>query len=257
MKLGLLGSSFLLCFEAVSALYPANVGQVQHLDYENHQFIRRSSDQKVKSFNVNYSCFGTQCKKVAAAINKLTNILSKIIQVKNHINIKVGYGSYCEQINECNIANMKILGYGGPLKYHIIKNKDGVDISYPIALYKQLVDPSKNDDFKSTTTPDIQLYFNSDDKYWFEGDGDIKDGQPDFYLVAARTLIRGLGVDFSIGRNGNYEFSSDPKLKNDTKLSTYETIFTPRYDASKDNSGLADLASTKFRRYILDTLMLT
>jgi hypothetical protein len=53
-------------------------------------------------------------------------------------------------------------------KPHTIKNKDGKDVTYPSALYNQLVDPSNNDDFKPSSLPDIVLTFNSDVKYWFE-----------------------------------------------------------------------------------------
>jgi hypothetical protein len=53
-------------------------------------------------------------------------------------------------------------------KHRTIKNKDGLDIIYPSPLYKQLAEPAKNDDSKSTNNFDTTLYFNSDDKYWFE-----------------------------------------------------------------------------------------
>ncbi|KXN65741.1 hypothetical protein CONCODRAFT_20588, partial [Conidiobolus coronatus NRRL 28638] len=257
MKLNLLGYSVLLCFDAVAALYPVNIGQAQLFNNVNHKFTKRNSDQEIKSFNVTHTCFGDQCKKVSEAIDKLTNTLSSIIQVKNQIKIGVAFGSYCERLNLCNMTDMIRFGYGGPGEYRTIKNKDGKEVSYPIALHKQLVDPSDIDDFMSTIIPDILLSFNSDDKYWFEGDGDIEAGQPDFFIVAAQTLIRGLGLDFTIRGGGTYEFSLDPKFKNDTKLSTYEKIFSPRYEFLLDNVDFDSVASMRFSRYILDTLIVT
>jgi hypothetical protein len=46
-------------------------------------------------------------------------------------------------------------------------------------------------------------------------------------------------------------------LENDTKLSTYDTIFTPKYEISSDNSSSDVVTNIKFNRYILDTLMVT
>jgi hypothetical protein len=93
----------LLCFEAVCALNTGNIGQVQHFNNGDHQFIRRNTDQKIKPFNITYNCYGDQCKKVSEAIDELTNTLSNIIQVKNQIKIGVVFGSYCERGKICNV----------------------------------------------------------------------------------------------------------------------------------------------------------
>jgi hypothetical protein len=110
MKLNLLGSTLLLCFEAVNALYPANTGQIQHFNNDNHQFIRLNTDQKTKYFNVTLECSGPQCKKVSDSLDKLTNTLSSFIQIENQINIKVNFWSFCERNKLCNVTSM--MGFG-------------------------------------------------------------------------------------------------------------------------------------------------
>jgi hypothetical protein len=109
MRTNLLGFSF-LCFEALLALYPANINQVEHFSNGNQQFIRRNANQEAKPFNVFHKCSGDKCKKVSQAIDKLTNTLSNIIQVKNQINIDVEYTSYCELLKVCNLTNEQIFG---------------------------------------------------------------------------------------------------------------------------------------------------
>jgi hypothetical protein len=110
MKLNILGSSLLLCLGVVSALNPFNIGKVQDSNNANHQFIRRDTNKEAKSFNVTHTCFGDQCKKVFEAIDKLTNTLSNIIQVKNQIKINVVFGSHCQSTESCNMIN--IIGFG-------------------------------------------------------------------------------------------------------------------------------------------------
>jgi hypothetical protein len=110
MKLYFLFSSFLLCSEAATDLYPVNIGQVQRFNNENRQIIRRNADQETKSFNVTLECSGPQCKKVSDTIDKLTNALSSFIQVKNQIKVIVGYMSYCEGAKLCNITDGMKLG---------------------------------------------------------------------------------------------------------------------------------------------------
>jgi hypothetical protein len=46
-------------------------------------------------------------------------------------------------------------------------------------------------------------------------------------------------------------------LENHTKLSTYDTIFTPKYETLSDNPSKDEVANIKFNRYILDMLMVT
>jgi hypothetical protein len=110
MKFNQLDLGLMLYFEAISASYPPNINQTQGFDNRNKKFARCSANQQVETFDALHTCFGNKCNKVSKVIDKLTYTLSSSIQVKNSINIKVDYISYCEILNVCNLANEKILG---------------------------------------------------------------------------------------------------------------------------------------------------
>ncbi|KXN64895.1 hypothetical protein CONCODRAFT_153755 [Conidiobolus coronatus NRRL 28638] len=119
-----------------------------------------------------------------------------------------------------------------------MENKDGREIYYHGALYKQLADSSELSKF-TIESIDFVLYFNSDLVYWFEGDGNIEANQPNFLLVAANELIKGLGAYVSIVGYG------------------YDGLFfSPGHQIILGDSAEI-VKNIGFDRYILDSLLVT
>ncbi|KXN65387.1 hypothetical protein CONCODRAFT_169458 [Conidiobolus coronatus NRRL 28638] len=246
MKGKLILTSFILYLKALNALYPDNINQVQNFNTESHHIERRADEQNANMFNITLSCSGSICPKVSETLNKLTKTISIFIQVKNQINIFTYFISNCEEYKECDKNdknNIGMFSFATPAGYRSYKSKGGDDINYPSSLFKQVAEPSELED-RHLSSKDINLRFNSDLNYWFEGEGTKEVNQINFFNLAANLLIRGLGVSISIG---GYRKNEDSEL-----------MFYPKILHNlEDDNGVVKTNSFKFYRLLLDSLIVT
>ncbi|KAL1923380.1 uncharacterized protein VTP21DRAFT_8360 [Calcarisporiella thermophila] len=169
-----------------------------------------------KNFQIEFECKASKelCDKAKNAFQKAGSILSSYLDLRASIRVNASLFGFCSNIKQCGNGNTVPIGFTKPSALIPIEDEEGAKRMYPQALVRQL-----NTSTRYEYTPfDIETIFNSDVKYWFDGDGDIQTNQQDFLMTILHELIHGLG--FASGWNDYTK--SDSKIL--TPIPRYEPI---------------------------------
>ncbi|RIA82639.1 hypothetical protein C1645_809537 [Glomus cerebriforme] len=125
------------------------------------------------------------CQKVKSAFDMAGQIITSEIKLTTPLVVNATFIDFCKTIGICRSGTRLTLGGAGPARLSLEQDQR----IYPQPLLKQLV----NENHTEFSQFDINAQFNSEEDYWFEGDGPIKPNQSDFLFVILHELIHGLG----------------------------------------------------------------
>jgi len=191
-------------------------------------------------FSVSFNCLindSTLCNKVQTAFTTAGAIITANLLLNTPINVNATFLNFCASMQDCGDQTRGLLTLGGasPSRTIPMTDKDGVTRLYPQALVKQF--PPTNGKKKAFSQFDINAMFNSNGKFWFDGDGPIGDDQSDFLFVIIHELIHGLGFTSSW----------------DDWISPVAQGLTPEIVAQTSNGN--DLYFQSFQEYAFDRYM--
>ncbi|RHZ48315.1 hypothetical protein Glove_553g48 [Diversispora epigaea] len=145
----------------------------------NDVYVKRET---VNFFQVTHNCSASValCNKIKVAFNDAGKELTKILKLKQIINVNSTFTSLAPTT----------LGSAYSARYVPLISDDKITRLYPQALVKQFcLNPCPE-----YNAYDISARFNSDFDWWFRTDNEtIKSDQYDFYAVLLHELIHGLG----------------------------------------------------------------
>jgi hypothetical protein len=151
-----------------------------------------------EKFIVDFLCLiddKTLCDKVDNVFITAGKFITETLNLKSQITVAAKFFDFCT-MGECGAGGKIILGAAGPARF--IPHQDPKDNKirmYPQALFKQFDLP---DEHPQLGQYDIKAVFNSNMKYWFEGDPEpMSISQVDMLYVVLHELVHGLGFSTS------------------------------------------------------------
>lgn len=152
-----------------------------------------------RPFTVNFKCdFPDKsiCDKAHKSYDIVFDLLSDLLVLKRSIVVDASYSYFCQGDSpapSCDTANLGLASSAS----HWLLTEPGLNptTAYPQALAKQLSTVEYN-----WAPADIIAKFNGDklpngaSRFWFEGDGKMKQDQYDFTYVVMHEVLHGLGI---------------------------------------------------------------
>lgn len=151
-----------------------------------HQFRER---QTSTPFSIVFTCTDVTeaiCQKAKLGFEKAGKRIAQALKIDTTIVVQATFKSFCEgQGASCALRNT--LGQAQASSYLQGKIGDDGPWLFPQALFKQINSGAQ----VQLKEVDIIAEFNTDFKFWFEGDGSISSEQVDFELVVAHEYAHG------------------------------------------------------------------
>ena len=134
-----------------------------HLDSKERSLNSRTIKTKLLTFDYfcDYDISENLCNKVEETLKKCSQYIQKMISIKNTLHITVDFYSFCTSKN-C-VKKTATVASSSPSCLYLLNDANGVEWSFPRALYKQLI----NMDVMELDDEDIYVQINNNYEYYF------------------------------------------------------------------------------------------
>ncbi|ORX52966.1 hypothetical protein BCR36DRAFT_411326 [Piromyces finnis] len=165
----------------------------QKRDLRTDIINRNSNSKQIKSeylvfdYFCDYDIDEEQCRKVEETLKKCSQYIQKMITIHKKLYLTVDYYSFCKEKNCSN--NSVTVASSSPSSLYLLNDANGIEWSFPKALYKQIHGTSDLDDNEE----DIYIQINNNYQFYFGDSDEFNEKYRDLLYILLHEITHGLG----------------------------------------------------------------